>query len=135
MNIESVMAECNNYFAASTPHSSEWKIEDGAIELPFLANGQYFRIEGSVFNDGVYCYPSQLEDEIFYGRITPLAVPKAFIDLCEEITAFEAASVGIGPYTSESFGGYSYQKAAGAGGGGITWQEAFRVKLRRWRKI
>ena len=136
MFIEEVMAEVNNYFEAGAPISGKYTIENGSCELPFLAIGQYFRVQGSLFNDGVYIYPAQLnQDETFTGYITPLAPPKAFVELSERIGEYRESAAGVGPYTSESFGGYSYTKAAGAGGGGLTWQEAHRVELRRWRKI
>lgn len=137
MFIEEVMAEVNNYFEAGAPRTGIYTVADGSITLPFVTTGQYFRVEGSIFNDGVYSNPSQLvQDEVFTGSITPLAPPKAFLNLCDKIGEFnESAAANVGPYTSESFGGYSYTKAAGAGGGGLTWQEAFRVELRRWRKI
>lgn len=135
--IERVMAYCNNYFALPESHHDTYVIENGSISLPFLANGQYFRVIGSIFNDGVYSYPAQmLQDETFTGEIVPLAPPKAFLELCEKIAQYEASPTSvISPYTSESFGGYSYQKASGSGGGGLTWEEAHRVQLRRWRKI
>jgi hypothetical protein len=132
--IENVMAYCNNFFSLPDSHYGTWTVEDGSILLPFLADGQYFRVIGSIFNDGVYTYPAQLKDETFAGHIVPLAPPKAFLDLCEQISEYEATS-HISPYTAESFGGYSYQKAAGKGGGGLSWQEAYTVQLRRWRKI
>lgn len=132
--IENVMAYCNNYFSLPDSHYGTWTIANGGISLPFLAIGQYFRITGSLFNDGVYTYPAQLKNEKFDGYIVPLAPPKAFIDLCSQIAEYESTS-HISPYTSESFGGYSYTKAPGKGGGGLAWQEAYTVQLRRWRKI
>ena len=62
-------------------------IENGSIDLSkFVQDGQYFRIIGSVFNDGVYEYPTtNLKDETFDGAIWPMAVPPAVIDLASEI--------------------------------------------------
>lgn len=132
--IEKVMAYCNNYFESSESHYGIYAIKNGSISLPFLADGQYFRVVGSIFNDGVYSYPAELKDETFTGKIIPLAPPKSFLDFCDKVAQYEQTA-SITPYTSESFGGYSYTKAGGSGGGGLAWSEAFKVELRRWRKI
>jgi hypothetical protein len=59
----------NNYFEREI-HTGTFTVENGSISLPFLLNGQYFRIVGSVLNDGVYKYPcSGLTDESFRGEV------------------------------------------------------------------
>lgn len=105
-----------------------------------LLDGQYFRVIGSVFNDGVHNTADELTDEVFEGAIWSMAVPPAVVELSERIQAWATAygdSV-TSPYTSESFGGYSYTKA-GAGQGNSssvpTWQGVFADELNRWRKI
>lgn len=106
-----------------------------------LQNNQYFRVIGSVFNDGVHKYPSdELTDEVFEGSIWTMAVPPAVIDLSEKIQAWMntyGETVNT-PYSSESFGGYSYTKAS-SGTGSVssnpTWQSTFASDLVRWRKI
>lgn len=109
-----------------------------------LQLGQYFRIQGSVFNDGVHQYgASGLLDEVFDGSIWAMAVPSAVIALSSQIDEWESKyggpdGAGMAPYASESFGGYSYTKAAGSsqsGSGSVTWQSTFRSQLNRWRKI
>ena len=114
-------------------------IEDGSIALPFLANGQYFRICGSVFNDGLYQYPaSDLKADTFDGAVWALAVPQAVIELAAEIEAWQKKNgeASVSPYQSESFGGYSYSKATDAEtGGAVTWQSACKRQLSAWRKI
>ena len=91
-----------------------------------------------MFNDGVYKYPVvNLKDETFCGEVWELAIPSEFVRLSNEIKGWMdkyGASIE-GPYTSESFGGYSYSKASGADGGQITWASQFRSRLSRWRKI
>lgn len=112
-----------------------------------LQDGQYYRIMGSVFNDGVHRYNDMLEDEAqFDGTVWAMAVPPAVIELADEIAAWQAKygnvdSAAMSPFNSESFGGYSYSKSsggsgssAGAGGSG-TWQTAFAKRLNAWRKI
>ena len=71
-----------------------------------------------------------------------MAVPPAVIDLSERISEWSTkyGDLVSSPYSSESFGGYSYVKAgSGSGNGdsstGPTWQSAFAGELNRWRKI
>ena len=138
--LEQVLMHLKNWFLVPGGiHEGTYTIEDGGITLPFLANGQYFRICGSVFNDGLHQYNVlDLTDETFTGTIWALAIPKAVIELADEIGKWqdkngEAAS---SPYQSESFGGYSYSKATdSATGGAVTWQSAFRSRLNAWRKL
>ena len=138
--LEQVLMNIRNWFPVKGGiYSGTFNIKDGGIALPFLANGQYFRICGSVFNDGLHQYPEDdLVDETFNGTIWALAIPKAVIELADEIGKWqekngEAAS---SPFSSESFGGYSYSKATDAEtGGAVTWQSAFKKQLSAWRKI
>ena len=138
--LEQVLMNIRNWFPVKGGiHSGTFTIKDGGITLPFLADGQYFRIVGSVFNDGLHQYPAvELTDETFTGSVWALAVPKAVIDLADEIGKWqekngEAAS---SPFSSESFGGYSYSKATDAEtGDAVTWQSAFKQQLSAWRKI
>ena len=138
--LEQVLMNIRNWFTVDGGiHSGTFTIKDGGITLPFLADGQYFRICGSVFNDGLHQYNVlDLVDETFTGTIWALAIPKAVIELADEIGKWqekngEAAS---SPFSSESFGGYSYSKATDAEtGGAVTWQSAFKQQLSAWRKI
>lgn len=120
----------------------EFTIANGQLATDVgLQNNQYFRVIGSVFNDGVHKYPSDsLTDEAFEGSIWTMAVPPAVIDLSEKIQAWMntyGETVNT-PYSSESFGGYSYTKAS-SGTGSVssnpTWQSTFASELNRWRKI
>ena len=139
--LEQLLMHLNNWFLVPGGiHEDTYTIKDGGITLPFLAIGQYFRICGSVFNDGLYQYGPDLKltDETFDGTVWALAIPQAVIDLATEIDAWETknGSASVGPYQSESFGGYSYTKATDAQtGGAVTWQSAFRSRLNHWRKI
>ena len=138
--LEQVLMHLNNWFLVPGGiHEGTYTIEDGGIALPFLANGQYFRICGSVFNDGLHQYPaSDLKAETFEGAVWALAVPQAVIELAAEIEAWETKNgdASVSPYQSESFGGYSYSKATdSATGGAVTWQSAFRSRLNAWRKL
>ena len=137
--LEQVLMNIRNWFPVKGGiYSGTFIIEDGGIALPFLANGQYFRICGSLFNDGLHQYPADgLVDETFNGTIWALAIPKAVIDLADEISKWqekngEAAS---GIYQSESFGGYQYSKQTESDGGQVTVWSVFRKRLNQWRKL
>ena len=138
--LEQVLMHLKNWFLVPGGiHEGTYTIEDGGITLPFLANGQYFRICESVFNDGLHQYPaSDLKAEAFDGAVWALAVPQAVIDLATEIEAWQTKNgdASVSPYQAESFGGYSYSKATdSASGGAVTWQSAFRSRLNAWRKL
>ena len=138
--LEQVLMHLKNWFLVPGGiHEGTYTIEDGGITLPFLANGQYFRICGSVFNDGLHQYPaSDLKAETFDGSVWSLAVPQAVIELSAEIEAWQKKNgdASVSPYQSESFGGYSYSKATdSATGGAVTWKSAFRSRLNAWRKL
>ena len=137
-------AELKNYFLRDREadiHYGSYTISGGSIVLPFLLAGQYFRIVGSVLNDGVYEYPAVgLTDETFAGAVWAMAVPPTVIALADDIEAWNAknADALTSPYTSESFGGYSYTKASGAnssGGGAYSWKDQFASRLAKYRRL
>ena len=135
-----ICAEIRNYFEVPNGrHFGTFTISGGSIApLDFLQEGQYFRIVGSVFNDGVYQYPAaSLTDEVFEGAVWAMAVPPTLIALAAEIEEYNKSDAGkTSPYASESFGGYSYQKFTdGNGGDGSRWQKAFASRLNKWRKL
>lgn len=127
-----------NYFVREK-HTGSFIIENGSISLPFLIKGQYFRIVGSILNDGVYQYPcSGLTDESFRGEIWAMAVPPAVTALLTDINEWNAkyGESSRGLYQSESFSGYSYSKATDKEtGNAVSWQGVFRSELSKWRKI
>ena len=131
--LETVLMYLNNWFIVGR-YDDTYTIEDGGITLPFLVDGQYFRIVGSLFNDGVYQYPAELTDETFDGSVWALAIPKALLSTVEEITAWTAKNGDSGPYTSESFGGYSYSKATNSKGLAVGWRDVFAAQLSPWKK-
>ena len=141
--LESILRHLNNWFLLSGGiHASTYTIEGGNLPLPFLQDGQYFRIIGSIFNDGLHKYGPDMEalqDERFEGAIWALAVPQDVVELSKEIVSWQEKYKEAleSPYTSESFGGYSYTKAGGAteNGGSGGWQSAFRTRLNPYRKL
>lgn len=139
--------ELRNWFVrgACDIHRGKFTISGGGIQpISFLQDGQYFRIVGSVFNDGVWQYPAQLvllRDEVFDGEVWAMRIPKEVVDLSAEIDAWadENANIINSPYQSESFGGYSYSlksgSSVGGGIGNITWISQFASRLAKWRKL
>ena len=145
-----ICLDLRNFFDKGQPKLvGDVDIVDGKITqtafTDLIQDNQYFRIIGSVFNDGVYQYTSKLSltDETFSGTIQLMAVPKEFLDLVKEISDWQDKygkldSASMSPYSSESFGGYSYSKSSGGGENGISgssWKAFFGDRLNRWRKI
>lgn len=132
--------ELRNWFDRER-YFGEFEISGGVITAPFLVPGQYFRIVGSIFNDGVHCYEDytdMLTDETFEGAVWALGIPPAVVELSEQISEWRSKYEGVdsaamSPFNSESFGGYSYSK--GNGNTPTGWQAVFSSNLNRWRKI
>lgn len=145
MTMTDFCEELHNWFDVDRIFGT-FTISNGEITVPdgYLQENQYFRIVGSVFNDGVYKYPSnELIDETFDGAVWAMAVPPAAIALFTQIQEWnekysqnEAAN---SPFQSESFGGYSYSKGSNSTTGGsnitVSWQDQFKSRLNRWRKL
>lgn len=132
-----VLAYLRNYFEVRKTYCT-YEIKNGTLVLPDMQDGQYFRIVGSVFNDGVHQYPSSdLTDEDFTGSVWALAIPKDLLGLVAEIEGWQKKNgeKAAGPFQSESFGGYNYTLKSGADGFGASWQSAFASRLNIWRKI
>ena len=139
--LEQILGYIHNYFEKRI-YRGQFKIESKSLVCDFLQEGQYFRIRGSIFNDGVYKYSEdELHDEEFIGEVWSLAIPPAVIELVSEIDTWVQTygDVTNNPYSSESFGGYSYTKMQGyasSGGNNMsTWQSVFENRLNQWRKI
>lgn len=137
--------EINNWFQYEY-HFGKFKIEGGKLTDfdSILKDGQYFRIVGSVLNDGVYEWPaSDLKDEEFDGAVWLMAVPpeviKLALDVDEWRNKYETLdNQAMSPFTSENFGGYSYAKSGAGSAGGASasgWTSVFANRLNRWRKI
>lgn len=135
--------ELNNFFEYAV-YIGDVVIEDGNVQTDLLQDGQYFRIVGSVFNDGVYQYPQrQLKDEVYHGGLWAMAVPAEVIALNADIDAWKQKYLtldgqAMSPYVSESFGGYSYTKGYASQSGdssSVSWQNVFSNRLNKWRKL
>lgn len=145
--MELVMTEVcdylNNYFWEKKI-VGKFSIENGSITISALKNGQYFRIIGSTFNDGVHIYPAtDLHDEEFEGTIEAMAIPAVVIAIASDIKDWQtkyggANSAAMSPFNSESFNGYSYSKSGSGNansGSNVTWQDVFGGRLNKYRKL
>ena len=141
-------AELNNYFDRDLHKEyGEITISGGILQNAInmgLQIGQYYRIIGSVFNDGVHEYTGQadnaLTDETFSGSVWLLAIPKEFVALSKEIDAWvdKYGAMSMSPLASESLSAssYSYSLNTGAGvGAGASWQNIFGKRMSKWRRM
>ena len=133
-----ICTHLHNFFVRDEDkhYQKDITISDGILTPSFnIKKNQYYRIIGSVFNDGVHKFGDAtdvLVDETFDGSVWLMSVPKSFLDLVSEIEEYQAKYGQATPYASESFGGYSYSKSDGAA---TSWQHAFSTRLNAWRKI
>lgn len=137
--LEELLRALRNWFVRDKA-TGRIRVEDGALVPPeglALADGQYIRVTGSVFNDGLHRWPcTGMADEEFVGTVWALAVPRAVVDLADEIESWQTEHTEEldSPYASESFGGYSYTRVGGDGSP-ITWRQQFKARLDPWRKL
>ena len=135
--LEAMLTHLHNWFPARNgKHAGAFVIASGVLSPDIgLVSGQYYRIMGSVFNDGLHCAGDgeALTDEAFDGEVWALSIPKAVQELAEEIAAWRESNPETDK-TSESFGGYSYSRGQSATGGVGGWQAAFAGRLNAWRR-
>lgn len=138
---QEAMEHINNRFVKNE-EAGEFTIAGGYLSVSTLADGQWYWIEGSIFNDGLHQYTdssdgeSDLIDETFEGCIYGLAIPRTFETLVEDIEAWlEAHPASASGYTSESFGGYSYSLPTTDDGTTVTVYDVFSNRLNKWRRL
>lgn len=140
--LEQILDFIHNYFVKEV-YRGKFKISSNTLNVDFLQEGQYYKIVGSVFNDGVHTYSSDpLIDEEFTGEVWAMAVPPTIIALVSEINDWieKYSDVMNSPFQSESFGGYSYSKGSGGSGdnnsaNAADWRKVFGSRLNAYRKI
>lgn len=141
--LEQILDFIHNYFVSKTSEGT-FTIESGSLAYEGLLEGQYFKIEGSSLNDGIYQWPTtELYDETFEGCVKELSIPRSVLLLAEEIDDWmdKYGDAVNSPYQSESFGNYSYSKSSSGGtrrngsSGTVSWQDVFRTRLNAYRKI
>lgn len=136
MTLSELCKELNNwdFNTRAVKYFDRFEIKDNKLIAPEkIDDYRYFRICGSLFNDGVHQNAECLTDEVFSGAVWLMAVPPEILKLLDEINEWEQANAEQinSPFTSESYGNYSYTKDAN----NSTWQKAFATRLNRWRKI
>ena len=146
MTLTELCGYLKNYFEQKK-YIGDVTIADGRVSFDGdseLLDGQYIRIVGSVFNDGVYQWKTDtaipnLVDEAFNGGVWALAIPKELISVLAEITAWEAKYAGAcaSPMYSEtiSSNSYTYTKGNPESTKQNTAFNTFASKLNRWKKI
>lgn len=135
-----VCAEIKNYFVNEDDKKfGTFRIENGSIVPSINYPTDYIRIVGSNRNDGVHKLSDfDLVDEgDFKGSIWLMHPDRDFLRLVEEIAKWEEKNGGYdapsnSPYTSESFGGYSYSIS---GVGEVSWETVYKKRLNVYRKI
>lgn len=146
--IGDICAEIKNYFVYEDDrHIGDWVIENGEISPVLEFPTEYIRIQGSRLNDGVHKVSEMtLTDEAFHGAICIMSPPSSFLSLCDDIAQWQdkygdVNSESMSPFSSESFGGYSYSRgsvsgtAAASGQSVPAWQNVFAKRLQRYRRI
>ena len=144
--LEQILDYIHNYFVHDV-YTGEFTISGGVLQGDYIIDGQYYKINGSIFNNGLHLKGTGqgaevLTDETFEGEVWGLAVPPAVISLASDVASWmdTYGAVVNTPYQSESFGGYSYSKASGSGSSGnkpstASWQDVFATRLNAYRKI
>lgn len=113
-----------------------------------IEDGQYFALFRQHFCLGVFKKGTDLvgtTKDIERGAVWLMDISQAVLDLAKEIADWQALygavdGTMLSPYTSESFGNYSYSKRGsgssdGSGGGSPSWQDTFAARLALYRKI
>lgn len=153
--LETILGDIHNYFPIpNAQRAGTFQIVSGTLKADFLMKGQYYRIMGSVFNDGLHRYEydgikdetgsgndvhpdmRELKDETFTGYVIPLAIPYTVIELAHEIKLWRENNPDTDK-VSESFGGYSYSRAQSTTNGTSTsggWKAVFGDRLNKWRR-
>ena len=133
--LERLLRQLNNDFAEAV-YRGTVRVCDGTLVQPVPKAGWYYRLCGSPADDGVYlCTASgALHDGEFSGAVYMLAIPPEVRQLAEDIEAWCAEHENT-DYQSESFGGYTYTRFAGADGTPLRWQQVFRARMNPWRKL
>lgn len=137
VSVENVMRYVNNFFDRACYHGA-FSVSGGGINLPVhLPDNAWIAISGSMCHDGVHEmyseYALPTPDEEFTGTVYVLCPPASFLELCKQIAEYDEKTP-VGALQSESFGNYSYTRANGQNGV-KTWQEAFAMQLRPYRRM
>lgn len=142
--LEKVLTYIHNWFETER-HSGTFTVSGGVLsDINYLKDGQYYRIKGSVFNNGLHVWNSEetLTDETFNGQVWAMAIPPVILQIVSEMEEWAEKHKNEldSPYQSESFGGYSYSRGSSYnvesdGNGDAAVFNHFAATLRPWRKL
>ena len=139
--IEQVLQAINNYYVDDHCDLTQIFLDGVNVKRPDkFVEGQYILVLGSKMNDGVYTVLNiggnkltldvavDLVPELTKNMVAcSLSIPKAILNLADEIQAYNAKNDGS--VASESLGDYSVTYGEGA-----TWITVFRNKLAPYKK-
>lgn len=132
-----VMREARNFFSRDSAEGSfsiNGHTIDYDVKSPFIA------ISGSRYHDGVWMVSAgcilfdDLPSEDFEGTVYSLDPPAGFLAICDEIAEYNQKSP-VGSLQSETLGNYSYTRSFAGDGGVKPWEDAFRSRINRWRRM
>lgn len=140
VSVAAVMRHCRNYF--------ETGYMDGTFRitgnvLPDVRGARFVCISGSNMHDGVWEVADGfltgrsvegLKDEEFDGRVWLLAPPADFLELVRDMQEYEQKNP-ISAILSESFGGYSIERASTADGKPVTPERMYAARLSNYRHM
>lgn len=155
--LEELLTYLNNWFAVCR-YRGVISMDNGRLVAPiafinkWVQPGDYFRIRGSGRNDGFYQQPigdegleedkiqtdeAAEEIETFPALVEALLIPAQLVQLAKEMEEWRAknGAASAGPYTSESFGGYNYTKAARSDGSIWSVYDAFADRLAPYKRM
>lgn len=146
-SLTDVCKELNNWFDRGRRYFGTFKIVSGNLTgfEDKLKQGQFYRVIGSDFNDGVRQFGDEsdaLTDETFDGAIWIMSVPPDVQRLAADIAAWRERyettdSPALSPFAMESYKNYMYQMRGALSNEAavITWQSVFALRLNQFRKV
>lgn len=136
MTVPELCDYTHNFFdQADAPIFGEFTFDPDTVPAG-IVSGQYFLVQGSIFNDGVHqAGEGDLCPETFTGTVQPMRVPEAFAALAKKITDYDANLPSGGVYASQSFAGWSGTLATGSDGLPADGVTRYRKEINRWRKL
>ena len=143
--LEQILKEMKNYFYVFKEINNISIIDNKINVKGKYKEGQYIRIIGSIFNDGIHkiikvdnnvIELENLTNEDFKGTICSLAIPNEIILLSKEIEEFNSKNSNKpSSYQAESFSNYSYAKATNKRGMPVTWIDVYFNRLKPYKKM
>lgn len=146
--LEEVLYHLNNWFVRDKKTFSKCEFADGGLPeevSDYVPQNVFFRLEGTYFNDGLHRNDGDetFNDEtVEHLRVSILVIPKALLDLLEEIVAWDEKyhDIAVGPFFQERFGGYEYSLKGYSSYGdenstATGWRLAFADRLNPFRKM